>query len=233
MPVLEVRNKKILYIHIPKTGGSSVENLLRSYGGDLTLYSPRRAGLPCVPQHFHGDILKELFGLESNNRNRDHSFDFIFMTVRHPISRLLSEYRHQRTMHRLRAATALRPAFELWPQNSPIADMMSFDHWCKYALLRARRDPFFSNNHLRPQVEFSVWDPAIYRLEDGLEPIRLQLDQIVGSPGSMPEDPKKSSIDRSGSTADLRSTTLRMIHSSYAGDFAAYGYKLGLTDVAS
>ena len=98
MPILTTGTKRILYIHVPKTGGTSVEDLLRSYGGDLTLYSPRNAGLPCVAQHFHGEVLRELLGLGNSvgNRADEHGFDFIFMTVRHPISRLLSEYRHQR-----------------------------------------------------------------------------------------------------------------------------------------
>ncbi|WP_255207567.1 sulfotransferase family 2 domain-containing protein [Mycolicibacterium sp. PAM1] len=224
MPILDSHAKKVLYIHIPKTGGTSVEHLLRSYGGSLTLYSPRRAGLPCAPQHFHGEMLNELLGLNDDADDREHNFDFVFMTVRHPVSRLLSEYRHQRTMHQRRAADASKYR-RLWAKNRPVADMLSFDHWCRYALMRCARDPFFSNNHLRPQVEFSVWDPVVYRLEDGLEPIRQRLDEILGSPGSLPREPRKLSTDRSGRLSDLRITTRRMIQSEYARDFSTFDYE--------
>ncbi|MFC3776438.1 sulfotransferase family 2 domain-containing protein [Mycolicibacterium holsaticum] len=225
MPVLTVGKKQILYIHVPKTGGTSVEHLLRSYGGSVTLHTTQRLTLPCTPQHFHGELLKQVLGSTSNAESREHNFDFVFMTVRHPILRLLSEYRHQRTMYRMRATVSpnsRRPKL----RDGAITQWLSMDLWCRYALLRYSRDPFFSDNHLRPQVEFSIWNPVVYRLEDGLESIRARLDEILGIRGELPTEPQKVSNDRNGDPQSLKSSTRRLIQAHFARDFAEYGYQL-------
>lgn len=211
MPVLTVGDKRILYIHVPKTGGTSVEDLLRSYGGSLSMYAPSRGALPCAPQHFHGKLLETIFGSQSEAEGYRHDFDFVFMTVRHPISRLLSEYRYQRSI-------------TVRLKKNPIAQALTFDLWCRYVLLRSSRNPFYSDNHLRPQADFAVWSPAIYRLEDGLDQIRKGLDSLIGVPGEWPSGPRKVSTDDAGTADGLRPSTRRLIQKCFARDFEAYNY---------
>lgn len=231
MPVLTVRDKQILYIHVPKTGGTTVEHLLRSYGGSLWFYSPRRTGLPCTPQHFHGRLLKTVFSASGATDGREHAFDFVFMTVRHPISRLLSEYRYQRNLMSHHEVGDERP--ELWrrvvgSRHSVVARTLSFDIWCRYALLRYSQNSTFLDNHLRPQVEFAAWNPVVYRLEDGLDTIRKQLDEVIGVPGSLPAERRKVSTACAGSPEELRPSTRRRIYDYYSRDFSAYGYGFDL-----
>lgn len=213
MPVLTVGSKRILYIHVPKTGGTSVEDLLRSYGGRVSAYYPSRGVLPCTPQHFHRDLLLQIFGSPTVDKGIEHDFDFIFMTVRHPISRLLSEYRYQRS------ATLSR-------KLNPVARLLSFDLWCRYVLRRASRDPLYKDNHFRPQVDFAVWDPAVFRIEDGLDGIREKLDSLVGAKGTWPAKPHKVSTSNAGSEGKLHPGTRALIHTYYASDFENFNYGL-------
>lgn len=224
MPVLTVRNKRILYIHVPKTGGTSVERLLESYGAGISMYHPLSAGFPCPPQHFHGDLLKRIFGMTGMQDGREHDFDFVFMTVRHPISRLRSEYRYQRTRSRAGKAGPRKPK-KLWLTSRPVAEVLDFDHWCRYALWRYSRDPYFAANHLRPQVDFAIWNPVIYRLEDGIEPIKHRLDKLTGIRGDLPAEPQMVATDRGGKPDRLSRKARQLIRSYYARDFAEYGYE--------
>lgn len=213
VPVLTVGDKRILYIHVPKTGGTSVEDLLRSYGGRLTMYAPSRGALPCSPQHFHGDLLQTLFGSRSDSHvdNLQHDFDFVFMTVRHPMSRLLSEYRYQRSV-------------SVRKKVNPIAHTLTFDLWSRYVLMRSKRNPYYSDNHIRPQFEFSVWNPTIFRLEDGLDAVRQRLDKVTGRESSWVARELKVSTNGAGHASRLRSDTRTLIHSYYSQDFDSYGY---------
>lgn len=212
MPVLTVGSKRILYIHIPKTGGTTVENLLRSYNGNLSMYSPSRGALPCSPQHFHRELLEKVLGSPTTNgKGYDHDFDFVFMTVRHPETRLLSEYRYQRSISvRLKI--------------NPIAHSLPFDAWCRYVLWHTARNPLYSDNHVRPQVDFAVWDPVIYRLEDGLDEVQERLDSIIGAQGKWPAQPLKVSTNSAGNPGRLRASTRSLIRSFFSRDFDAFDY---------
>ncbi len=216
MPVLTANGRRVLYIHVPKTGGTSVDELLGSYGGQLTGHAATRArGLPCTPQHFHGDLLRQVYGTGDDR----HDFDFVFMTVRDPIDRLLSEFRHQRTRGRKRATR-----YAGGRARPPLAALAGFGLWVDYALGRTRRDRYFSDNHLRPQSEFRIWDPETFRLEDGLVEVKQRLDSVFGLEGTLPSQPRMTSTDRSGSRSDLRGSRLDRARDFYLEDFANFGY---------
>lgn len=221
MPVITVGTKRILYIHVPKTGGTSIEALLGSYGGRISSHArPRAAGLPCTPQHFHGDVLRQVFGFTEDGVSA-HDFDFVFMTVRDPLARMLSEYRHQRTLRPNKSAKRLRRRLNVMPGA---AQMLEFGSWSRYAIRRARSNPYFADNHLRPQHEFCVWNPTVFRIEDGLHRVKTHLDELLGVPGELPAEPKMVSTDRSGAVADLGSRSERLIREFYAGDYTSFGY---------
>ncbi len=95
MPIFTKNKIHILYVHIPKTGGSSVEGLFKKNKWQLSYLDKggKKGGKPdslnsirqCSPQHMHLEMLQTIFDLEK--------IDYIFMTVRHPVDRLISEYR--------------------------------------------------------------------------------------------------------------------------------------------
>jgi hypothetical protein len=84
MPLYRINGKIILFIHIPKTGGTSIERALQEEGPEALFNSNRIAGLQCPPQHFHGDILSNIIG--------DGFIDYAFCVVRNPIDRIVSEF---------------------------------------------------------------------------------------------------------------------------------------------
>ena len=145
MPVFFRDGRRVLFIHVPKCGGSYVEALFRANGFGVayrdTGSKPGKLNevRQCSPQHMHAPILETLFRIEA--------FDYVFAVVRNPTSRLVSEFRMR---HRERSLEA------------------NIDRWVKNTLSTYRRNPFVYDNHVRPQHEFIVSGCQVFRLEDGL-----------------------------------------------------------------
>ena len=75
MPIYTAPDKdlKILFVHIPKCGGGSVELFLRSNGFSQSLYSIDHQILStykCSPQHWHAELLSKVLDIEK--------FDYVF-----------------------------------------------------------------------------------------------------------------------------------------------------------
>lgn len=150
MPVFTINGKNVLFIHIPKTGGTTVENTLSGFG-PMSLHNRRShfrdqfaGGLlsPPIPlQHLHGTYLQRMFD--------EQHFDLIFTIVRDPVARMISEYRHSRERRRLDA-------------------MLPFGSWLRISEAARRIDRSFRSNHLRPQSEFLFGACQVYHYEDGL-----------------------------------------------------------------
>jgi hypothetical protein len=144
MPVFFKGSKRILFIHVPKAGGTSIEAFFEA-NGFKTAYLDR-GGSPeslnpvrrSSPQHMTAEVLQKLFDPQK--------FDFVFMTVRHPHRRLISKF----AMETLSGGT--RDAFAPW-----LAGMMQ--------LVGADRGAM--DNHLRPQADFWLPESHVFKLEDG------------------------------------------------------------------
>ncbi|WP_082630743.1 sulfotransferase family 2 domain-containing protein [Roseovarius atlanticus] len=142
MPVFFRDQAAVLYVHVPKTGGSSIEARFLSSGYEhyflFSKYSAMTPTMKCSPQHYHAEILESCFNLRK--------FELIFMTVRHPLDRILSEYKMRNS-----------------DPGSASPDM-----WIETTLEKYQDNPFIFDNHIRPQVEFYVEGARIFRLEDGI-----------------------------------------------------------------
>lgn len=131
MPVFEKNGKRILYIHVPKTAGSSILKLFDSNGYQTSYYSYQAAELfrdVCSPQHIHGELLSGELDLSG--------FDYIFSTFRDPVERLVSEY--------------------TWRCGSLGERHKSFKKWAYKILKSYVNQPYINDNHIRPQNEFYV-----------------------------------------------------------------------------
>jgi hypothetical protein len=144
MPLFVKQTKAVLYVHVPKTGGSSVEQCLvaNSFrtefldGGAKVSFNRYRV---CSPQHMHAELLLALL--------LPQTIDYMFMTVRHPLARLVSEYRMRR-----RVAEEALP-LDAWVEST-------FDHYA--------RNPYLHDNHIRPQSAFLIPGCEVFKLEDRL-----------------------------------------------------------------
>jgi len=159
MPIYRIHTALVLFVHIPKCGGTSLETMLRAHpafeGEVLYEMGPDNLFLAagrCSPQHWHAPILRELLHLQR--------FDLIFTLVRDPVARLLSE-------HSMRCG------------RDPSAER-NFSRW--YAACRAavERNPFHLDNHLRPAHEFLLKRAHIYNFNSGLAAIWNDLCAKIG-----------------------------------------------------
>ena len=142
----------ILFLHVPKCGGGSIEKFFRDNGfvEEFRCIDRRLLGLyRCSPQHWHRSMLESVLKMDS--------FDYIFSVVRDPVARLISEYKW-RLAHPLAA-----DGVDLWYER--VRDLFS-------------RDPYLFDNHMRAQVEFLVPSAKVFRLEGSLQAVvdRIALD---------------------------------------------------------
>ena len=137
MPVFEKNGKKILYIHVPKTAGSSILQLFVSSGYTVSYFSDQSVDLfrdLCGPQHIHASLILNEFTLSE--------FDYIFSVFRDPVERLVSEYK--------------------WRCGISGKECKNFGYWVKKALRKYKKNPFIYDNHIRPQSEFYVEGCDVY-----------------------------------------------------------------------
>ncbi len=198
MPIFKLGTKTILFLHIPKAGGTSVERWLSQSATESFHLSRNALGLPCVPQHFHGALIDALFA--------PGFFDYSFAVTRNPYRRLLSEYNY-RMGHR-RRRDRLLPA-------------PSFGRWTRRVLRRQPKTPYLLSNHIRPQIEFCIDGTETFRLEDQLPELYARL--AGAGLGDLAEDLPQSNRSVPRAT-QIDPATAALIYDFYRSDFDRFGY---------
>ena len=203
MPIFMKDQHRVLFVHVPKTGGTSVEQVFQR-AGYRTFYKDGSAGRHTInavrrntPQHLHAAPLRELFTLSR--------FDVVFMLVREPLARFRSEY-------------AMRMA------EGGQTDAESVGRWADDVLGQYAENPHVLDNHLRPQSEFYLPGSLVYRLEDGIAPVIRDLNQRLGL-GLGPQAPRAMAAKGIASDDVKVSPELRQrLHAMYHADFERFGY---------
>jgi hypothetical protein len=203
MPIYRINEQRVLFIHIPKTGGTSVESFLRDYSPEGMHNQGNKIVRPVsgtlfsssVPlQHFHARLLEAVFP--------ENFFDYAFMIVRDPVARAVSAYRHSRALGR--------------PEGR-----LSFSHWLRLMLPVTRKLPYVRNNHMRAQTEFECFGAKVFHFEAGMPQILSQIANDLGLPA--PEDvPHKRRIE--GDVPEVSEADRALIKAHYERDFIAYSY---------
>jgi hypothetical protein len=198
MPFIDHDGKRVLYVHVPKTGGTSVERWL----GSLATLRLHSVGVPqplrVTPQHLRHADIEALLG--------EGFFEYAFMTVRNPFARLESEYRMQ-------VALAEQGFWGKAPKFGP---------WLERALERMARDPHADDNHLRPQWDFLGEGVEVFRLEDGLD---RALKTVAGRIGAPPPATAEHALRSEPVPIRWRKPDILRVRRAYAEDFAEFGYE--------
>jgi hypothetical protein len=206
VPVFSKPDRTVLFVHIPKAAGSTLEQMFVRSGWRVALREtqkthPRLRPLRrCSPQHYHAALLQELLRVDR--------FDAIFTVTREPVSRFRSEY-------------VMRQG------RNPRIDSVAVEEWADRVLARREDNPYALDNHLRPQHEFVLPGSLVYRLEDGLESAVADLNERFDLGVTTAVPPAMEGFKRAGvrssevEVSDRLHTTLRSV---YADDFARFGY---------
>jgi len=142
MPLFKNESGKyVLYIHIPKAGGTSVKSLIKQKT-EFIGTSSTSLDFPVTPQHFHRDLLTQV--------GYDTIAESSFTIVREPLERLISEYKYRKKNSKL------------------IRLFLDFDSFVCFILMQYKKNSYVLDNHIRPQTEFFFVDTNVFKLEDGL-----------------------------------------------------------------
>jgi len=201
VPLLLRDNHAILFVHVPKTAGTSIYRWFQKNGWSRLDYDDDAASnwlrrLP--PQHYHAEILRNIYRIEH--------FDAILQVSRHPVSRLISEFRYRMRNKR-------------YPLSVP-----RFVRWWDEKKQLYLQNPCESDNHLRPQHEFLLPGARVMRLEDQLNGFALRsLVEEVGLSAENFDLPIKNVSPK----LDFRISkkTQDDIEEFYETDFNTFGYE--------
>lgn len=201
MPFIQFQKRNILFVHIPKTAGSSVESWLGQHGKQHLFSVGKPPSLNCTPQHLRYWDMRQLF---------DPSFfDYAFTIVRNPFDRLESEYR----MRMIVQAEQL------------VGKHTDFPIWLNAQLDAFERNPFHLDNHMRPLWHFTSDRTEVFRFEDGVDQIIAKVAVKTGLP--QPEViPRVMTSDRFNGVIEWDQSDILRVQTIYQKDFETFGYPL-------
>ena len=142
MAIFTKQGIKVLFIHIPKTGGTTFAEAMIDLGWEPSFYirgkSPNELShLKTTPQHYHSRLLKKIFNLDE--------FDLQLAIIRNPFERIKSEFFWQ---HRKKNQ---HPEPEAWFRA------VKKDY---------EKNKYIYDNHIRPQKRFITPEAEIFKLEE-------------------------------------------------------------------
>jgi hypothetical protein len=200
MPLFVKQAKSALYVHVPKTGGSSIEqffagNGFRSEFLDANPKTSLNRFRLCSPQHMTAEQLLSLL--------RPTRIDYIFMTVRDPLTRILSEYKM-----RLRVAQ----------------ETQSLSQWVTLSFRRFLEDPYTNDNHIRPQADFWIPGCDVFRQEDGFDEIVSRIEARLGLPIEKRDMGSHNTDKGTVLDSDEVARITPLVRQFYRRDYLMFGY---------
>jgi len=200
MPLIVANGRRIFFAHVPKTGGSSVEEyLVRRFGGPLSMRDvthragDRKRGLIALSTHFTARDLDDVL---------PHDTDHCFAVVRDPLTRMQSQYRFQAGISKTRA--------------------FSFSTWLRIMFAACEIDPRVYQNHIRPQGELVREGSAVFRLEDHFSDMIPWLDEVTNT--SAPDLEVRHLLKREREPIEMSREDVALIAGFYRSDYERFGY---------
>ena len=159
MPIFKINNKLILFTHIPKCGGTSVEKYFLEIGCKIAFYdnkiyqiSEESRWNKSSPQHIDGESFGRLFS--------DDFFDHKFLICRHPYSRLKSAFGYHKFVEKTIDADQPLDDFVGNNLSNAASGIGKYDH------------------HFKPQHTFLPrgWTYDLFKFEAGLSKVKQYID---------------------------------------------------------
>ena len=142
MTIFIKQGVKVLFIHIPKTGGTTFTDVMTELGWEPSFCIRGKnlselTHLKTTPQHYHARILKRTLNLEK--------FDLQLAIIRHPFERIKSEY--------------------YWQNRKTKNHLPDPKIWLKTIIENYKKDKYIYDNHIRPQRQFITPETEVFKLE--------------------------------------------------------------------
>lgn len=203
MPLFTKDSRSIVFVHIPKTAGTSVESHFRANGWSMSFWSyARDEGRVASDQHLlYSELAARIPGMDEM---------YSFAIVRHPIKRLISEWRWQR-WHQKRFKDTLSEFVRR------VADSLA-------------TDKVYWDNHWRPQSDFLA--PGLDRICK-LEDLERDYPVVIAESGAgfdplLPHENRSKTLFQKylhwRFKNDLTDEDLKIVSEVYAEDFESLGY---------
>jgi chondroitin 4-sulfotransferase 11 len=189
--------KKTIFIHTPKTGGTIVRTLL-----DIKKFVDENPNTIPSPQHYTCDLLRFFLGTEKYN---DY---YKFAFVRNPWSRLASEYFWRKNFLKL-------------------TNLPAFDEFICMAELKVKQAHYYDepfSDHFIPQSEFVIDVDDIFKFEEFEKNVHSVAKILAIEIGAINKKPIKSH-DKYWKYYD--SQTKSIIAEVYAEEIERFGYEFG------
>ena len=212
MPIIRLGNKLAHYIHIPKCGGSSIEDYLTKIDDSKVAFLDRgfatleRPWSNSSPQHIDGTSCERLFPADF--------FDSTFVVVRNPLDRFWSAFNHKRL------------------KTVDIDEDQCPDEFVQNELQWRAFQRGWMDNHFLPQCEFIPHGIhfTYFKLENGLDRVKTFIDQtLVGDdlPTTMPHVEQARTRHSSNVLANrLSIESIERLFAIYANDFFNFDYSV-------
>jgi len=213
MPLVFIQGRLVYFAHVPRCGGTAVENYLNARFGRLAFLDRQFNSLSAEqrwsrtsPQHLETHALDRMIPRSWITQS--------FAVVRHPAARIASVFQFQRDIE------------QSIPAGQGFADWV-----CNLAASLTTR-PHQFDNHARPASELVPSDAVVFRLEDGLSRVVAWLDQIDGAIRGPREIAAANALTAvrahlgraPGPEPEMTPAADAAINTLYADDFARFGY---------
>lgn len=198
MPLFIQKKQKVLFLHIPKTGGTTVEEFLEQEFEMLCHSVGKPGALKVTPQHLQESDLRMIFN--------GVFWDYSFAIVRNPYDRIESEY-----FYRTKSAIkeyGKRPGFSKWVLNN---------------IANVKKNPYHLDNHLQPQCYFIEEGTEVFYFEDGFPYIMNSLIEKLHLI-NVYEDKKKNASERKPVEWSIEARLA--VNEFYVQDFQLFDYEV-------